>query len=154
MKALLIAALLLSGSVVAATLDNSKLGKPPLENWPSYNGDFTGQRYSTLSQINQANVQNLKPVWSYKLANAPTSRGDAVSFKATPLVVGGVMYISVPDNVFAIDARTGKEIWRYGWMDKGGHLIGNRGLGMYKNMLYFMAPDDFIVALDSGTGKE
>jgi alcohol dehydrogenase (cytochrome c) len=70
------------------------------------------------------------------------------------LVVDGVMYLSVPDNVFAIDSRTGKALWHYSWMDKGGHLIGNRGLGMLGDTLYFMGPDGYLIALDAGSGKE
>jgi alcohol dehydrogenase (cytochrome c) len=147
-------AFLLTGAVSAATLDNSKLGQTPTDHWPSYNGDFTGQRYSTLNQINLQTVANLKQMWSYKIANAPTSRGEAGGIKATPLIVGGVMYFSVPDHVFALDAKTGRELWRYSWMDKGGHLIGNRGLGMHEGRLYFMAPDDIVIALDANTGKE
>ena len=152
--------LLFAASLLAAlpgsanTLDTAKLGAAPTDNWPSYNGDFSGRRYSTLNQINAGTIKSLTNSWTYTVTGAATSRGDAGGIKATPLVVNGIMYLSVPDNVFAIDARTGKEIWRYGWMDKGGHLIGNRGIGMFKNTLYFMGADDYVIALDSTTGKE
>ena len=48
--------------------------------------------------------------------------------KSTPLMVDGILYFTIPDHVFALDARTGLQLWQYDWVDKGGHLIGNRGV--------------------------
>jgi alcohol dehydrogenase (cytochrome c) len=69
-------------------------------------------------------------------------------------MVNGVLYFSAPDHVWAIDARTGREIWHYFWRTKGGIHIGNRGVGMYGNWLYFLTPDNYFVSLDAATGKE
>ena len=74
--------------------------------------------------------------------------------KSTPIMVKGILYFSVPDHVFAVDARTGRELWHYDWVDQGGHLVGNRGVGMYGDWLYFMAPDGWFISLDARTGKE
>jgi acido-empty-quinoprotein group A len=67
---------------------------------------------------------------------------------------GGVLYFSAPDHVWAVDARTGRERWHYFWKTLGGDHIGNRGVGMYKNWIYFVTPDDFLVCLDAATGAE
>ncbi len=78
-------------------------------------------------------------------------RGD---IKATPLMVDGVIYMSNPDNAYAIDAVSGREIWHYFWKTKGGNHIGNRGMAMYGNWLYFETPDDYLISLEAATGKE
>ena len=77
-----------------------------------------------------------------------------VQIKSTPLMVNGVLYFTVPDHVWAVDARTGEELWHYDWVDQGGHLVGNRGVGMYGNWLYFMAPDGWFISLNAKDGKE
>ena len=69
-------------------------------------------------------------------------------------MVGGILYFTIPDHAWAIDARTGEEIWHYSWQDKGGHLVGNRGLGMYGDWLYFMTPDCWFISLNAKDGKE
>jgi len=69
-------------------------------------------------------------------------------------MVNGVLYFSAPDHAWAVDARTGKEIWHFFWKTSGGDHIGNRGLGMYGHWLYLETPDGFIVSLDAANGKE
>ena len=69
-------------------------------------------------------------------------------------MVNGVLYFTTPDNTWAIDARTGKELWHYFWRTRGGIHIGNRGVGMYANWLFFETPDNYLVSLDAKTGKE
>jgi alcohol dehydrogenase (cytochrome c) len=69
-------------------------------------------------------------------------------------MVKGVLYFTIPDHVFALDARTGREIWHYDWKDQGGHLVGNRGVGMYGDWLYFMSPDGWFISLQAKNGKE
>ena len=64
------------------------------------------------------------------------------------------MYFTVPDHVWAVDARTGREIWHYTWTSKGGIHIGNRGVGIYGNWLYFETPDCNLVSLNLKDGKE
>ncbi len=70
------------------------------------------------------------------------------------LQVNGILYVSEPDNAWAVDARDGAVLWHFFWKTKGGTHIGNRGLGMYHNWLYFETPDDYLVSLDAKTGKE
>jgi hypothetical protein len=65
-----------------------------------------------------------------------------------------VLYFTMPDNAWAVDARDGTELWHYFWKTKGGTHIGNRGLGMWHKTLFMETPDDYLVALDAQTGKE
>ena len=69
-------------------------------------------------------------------------------------MVNGTLYFSAPDHVWAVDARTGREIWHYVWKTRGGDHIGNRGVGIVGNWLYFLTPDNYFVSLDVATGKE
>ena len=70
------------------------------------------------------------------------------------LVVDGMIYASAPDNVWAIDARDGSVLWHYYWKTRGGTSLQTRGLGMWRNYLYFELHDDWVVCLDATTGKE
>jgi acido-empty-quinoprotein group A len=140
------------------------------DGWPTHYGDYSGRRYSPLSQINAANVKTLSLAWIHR-ASAQESMnsggeyrtGDpyywggpsaTVTIKATPLMVNGVLYFAAPDHAYAIDARTGREIWHYFWRTRGGIHIGNRGVGLYGNYLFFETPDCYLVSLDARTGKE
>ena len=69
-------------------------------------------------------------------------------------MLNGVLYFASPDNAWAVDARSGKELWHYFWKTTGGIHIGNRGVGIYENWLFFETPDDYLVSLDARTGKE
>ena len=129
-------AVLLLSTVDAAELDMALLGQPPTTAWPTFNGDYTGERFSSLRQINDSNVASLQLQWSYRITDVAAQRGAPVPvIKATPLFVDGILYFTIPNNVYAVDARTGTRLWTYSWVDQGGHLVGNRGLGMYKNGL-------------------
>src|SRR5580700_261984 len=90
-------------------LNPTKLGAPPIDTWPTYNGDYSGRRYSTLTKINQSNINSLGLAWVYR-ANGGAS-GSRVS--ATPVEVNGVLYFTMPDHVWAVDARTGREVWQF-----------------------------------------
>jgi alcohol dehydrogenase (cytochrome c) len=151
-------------------LDPASLVKMPTDSWPTYHGDYSGRRYSTLTQINSDNVRTLTLAWVYRLntsqalaniggegpdvAPAAANGFGPPTIKSTPLMVNGVLYFSSPDHVWAVDARTGREIWHYFWKTRGGIHIGNRGVGMYGNWIYFLTPDNYFVSLDAATGKE
>ncbi len=98
-----------------------------------------------------ANIQSLSLDWIYRINSGEDRYGGVL--KATPLVVNGIMYFTVPDKVWAIDARTGREIWKYTWPSKGGIHLGNRGVGISGNRLYFETPDCNLVSLDLKDGK-
>ena len=70
------------------------------------------------------------------------------------LMVDGILYMSTPDNAWAVDARDGTVLWHYYWKTRGGTHTGNRGLGMWGNNLYLEVHDDYLICLDARTGKE
>ncbi len=174
------ALLLLPGVLAAQGLTTAELHKPLGESWPTYNGDYSGKRYSSLTQISQQTVKNLTLAWLTRVtagsggggAGAFGGRGGGgappaivggvgdteatgnASIKASILEVDGVLYLSTPDNAWAVDARDGHVLWHYVWKTRGGTHIGNRGLGMWGTWLYMETPDDYLVCLDSKTGQE
>src|SRR5580700_1645043 len=109
---LLVSALLtITPSVIGAQgLTPAEILKPPADSWPTYNGDYSGQRFSPLTQINSSNVHTLSLSWSTRLT---VQGGGNVSIKSTPLMVNGILYFTSPNNVWAADARTGHELWHY-----------------------------------------
>ena len=129
----------------AQGLDPHKLLTSPVDTWPTYNGDYTGRRYSSLDLINQSNVRTLTLAWAFQTHSA--------SVKATPLEVNGILYFTVPDHAWAIDARTGRQVWQFTRPSQGDHL-GSRGVGMWKDRLFFGTPDAHVICLDARTGKQ
>ena len=84
---------------------NTAISQASQQDWPSFGRDFTSQRFSPSTHINQANVKNLVQAWAYK-------SGVVGSFQTTPIVQNGVMYLSLPYNhVVALDAKTGAVRW-------------------------------------------
>ncbi|MBV9269365.1 MAG: PQQ-binding-like beta-propeller repeat protein, partial [Acidobacteriaceae bacterium] len=73
--------------------------------------------------------------------------------KSTPLLIDGVLYFTEPDDVWAVDARTGQQIWHYRYHQNEGLHIGQRGVGYYKDRVYFETPDDHLLCLDARTGE-
>src|SRR6476661_474352 len=127
----------------------------PKDVWPTYNGDYSGRRFSALDQINQSTVDMLKIEWMYRIQGVGPQRGVGnPTIKSTPLMVDGIMYFTIPDHIFAINARTGEHLWQYDFVDKGGHLVGQRGVGMYRDWLYFVSPDGWFISLTAKDGKE
>ena len=127
----------------------------PPDVWPTYNGDYSGRRYSSLTQINASNITSLSIAWMYRITGIGQQRGvGEPTIKSTPLMVNGVLYFTIPDHVFAINARTGEQIWQYDWDDRGGHLVGQRGVAMYKEWIYFLGPDGWFISLNAKDGKE
>src|SRR5208283_4365201 len=82
------------------------LARPVGANWTSYNGDYSGRRYSNLREINVTNIAQLRAAWAFH-------PGNSQSLEVTPVVVDGVMYVTSSNDVFALDARTGRTVWHY-----------------------------------------
>ena len=88
------------------------------------------------------------------MVNMPGSSSGTPRISGSPLEVNGIIYVSSPDNAWAVDARDGTVLWHYWWRSRGGTHIGNRGMAMYGDWLYLETPDDVLVSLDAKTGKE
>jgi alcohol dehydrogenase (cytochrome c) len=128
---------------------------PASDDWRSSGGDLANTRYSSLEQINTANVVDLKGVW---LARLGSGRGSQYRFEAEPIVVDGTMYLSTGnDDVFALDARSGRKVWEFtpnidptistlccGWV--------SRGVAVGDGLVFAGLLDGSLVALDQQTG--
>jgi alcohol dehydrogenase (cytochrome c) len=162
-------AMLCAGTLMAQApiLDPAELLQPLGAEWNSYSGDYTGQRYSSLSQVNQDNVQHLTLAWTARMndrrrAGFTVEGGEGTgdfnipspNLKGTVLQVDGVLYVTAPDHVWALDARDGSELWHYFWKTRGGTHIANRGAALWNDSLIFETPDNYLVSLDARTGAE
>jgi alcohol dehydrogenase (cytochrome c) len=154
---------------LAQSLDPAQVLKPLSDSWPTYSGDYSGRRYSALAAINQSNVKNLTLAWLTRVNAGPANIGNvqttiggegagefagSTTIKGAILQVNGILYVSSPDNAWAVDARDGHVLWHYFWKTKGGTHIGNRGLGMWRDRLFMETPDNYLIALDAKTGNE
>jgi PQQ-dependent dehydrogenase (methanol/ethanol family) len=123
---------------------------PKRGNWPTYNGNLSANRYSPLTGIDKNNVNNLLLKW---IAPMPQ-----LGLEATPLVVDGIMYFSGQNQAYAMDARTGRIIWRYFRSPTPG-LVGdasvgtNRGPAIFRDKIFLTMDNAHLVALNRVTGK-
>jgi alcohol dehydrogenase (cytochrome c) len=127
------------------------LVRPPSANWPSYNGDYSGRRYSGLSEINAGNVRDLRAEWVFHAHNS--SR-----LEVTPTVVNGMMFVTAANDAIALDARTGRVVWRHSWPiseglidDASGHL--NRGVAIWHDRVYMETDNAHLLCLDARSGN-
>ncbi len=151
--------LLLGLSLYAqGTLDLARIVQPSADSWPMYNGDYSGRRFSPLTKINANNVTAMTLAWVHRAnpRGGQAGGGGNAPFpiKSTPVVVNGVMYVTIPDHVWAIDARSGREIWHSTWPSRGGWHISNRGVAILGSTVYVETPDCNLVALNIRDGRE
>jgi alcohol dehydrogenase (cytochrome c) len=132
-------------TLLAQGVTSSVLLHPPTDSWPGYHGDYSGRRHSGLTQITPDNVNRLSLAWAFQT-------NQEAELKATPLVVDGIVYVSAPDNVWAVDARSGHQLWHYRYPPNKGLHIGHRGVGMYGGWLYFTTPDAHLISLNAKDG--
>jgi alcohol dehydrogenase (cytochrome c) len=129
------------------------------ENWLTYYGAYDGQRYSPLDQINTENVRRLGPAWIFQAGTTGLIAGASTySFEAAPIVVGGIMFLSGWDGwVWALDAKTGTEIWRYKHATPFDVSLCcgnvNRGVAVAKGKVFTVTPNAHLLALDATTGR-
>jgi alcohol dehydrogenase (cytochrome c) len=119
--------------------------------WLTYSGDYTGRRFSPLTQITPANAARLAPQWTFQ-------NGVVNKFEATPIVIDGVMYVTgALNHAWAIDARTGRQMWHYQRQLPTGLKVCcgmvNRGFAVYGDRLFMATLDAHFVALEMKTGK-
>ena len=140
------------GPAHGAAVDDARLqaASNDRSNWLSYGRDYANQRFSPLAQIDRDSVGQLAPRWIYQT-------GTSTTFQATPLIVDGVMYLSMPLNhVAAIDAVTGRELWRYEHKRRTSKMCcgpANRGVAVAYGKVFMGTVDSRLIALDAATGK-
>jgi quinoprotein glucose dehydrogenase len=151
-----------AGTALAASL-LACCGDASAQDWRYYGGDAGGTRYSTLSQINRANVGRLKVAWTYHTGDVSDGKTWPVksAFEATPLVVDGVLYVTTPFcRLIAIEAETGRELWSFDpGIDRQKYyvLFINRGAAYWtdgtRKRIYYGTLDGRLFAIDAGTGR-
>jgi PQQ-dependent dehydrogenase (methanol/ethanol family) len=124
---------------------------PKPGDWPTYSGNVNGNRYSLLGAITPRNISSLRPAWIHQL---PFS-----GLETTPLVVDGVMYVTGPNHVEALDGRTGREIWSYSRPRAAAGAIpgdaakgANRGAGALGDRIFFITDNAHLICLQRLTG--
>lgn len=127
------------------------LVKPVGSNWTSYNGDYTGQRYSRLRSITAANVPQLRPAWVFH-------PGNSSMLEVTPVVYNGVMYVTASNSVSALDARAGRVLWKYEQPVSSGLIDDaaahkNRGVAIWRNHVYMETDNAHLLCLDARSGR-
>jgi alcohol dehydrogenase (cytochrome c) len=142
------------GAVVSTVVDISPGDlrvSPPGANWPSYNGDYSGRRYSSLSQINSANVGQLRAQWAFHVRASS-------DLEVTPVAVDGILFISAANDVYAVDARAGRSIWHYsrpiseGLIDDASQHH-SRGVAVWHSHVYILTDNAHLVCLDAHSGN-
>src|SRR5258707_5858508 len=121
------------------------------QNWLTYSGSYASQRYSALQQISATNVKNLELKWVFQAQSLQ-------KFESTPLVVDGVMYLTQrPNDVVALDAKTGRVFWMYRYTIPGSTIVccgaNTRGLAILGDTLFMGTLDAHLVALDAKSGR-
>lgn len=155
--ALVIASANAQGPLATADLnvDGTRIGNADAEsgNWLSHGRTYSEQRFSPLKGINDGNVKDLGLAWSY---STESGRGH----EASPIVVDGVMFITLPWSVVvALDAKTGQELWVYDplvprdWGRNACCDVVNRGVAVWKGFVYVGTIDGRLVSLDAKTGE-
>lgn len=140
----------LCNPIPAAPEPMAQTQKPRRGDWPTYNGNWSANRYSELKQIDATNVGKLGLRWIF-----PTSH---FGLETTPLVVDGVMYATGANEAFALDAATGREIWHYSRPKTQG-LVGdaslgtNRGVALYGDKIFMVSDNAHLIALNRTTGS-
>ncbi|HNF65589.1 MAG TPA: PQQ-binding-like beta-propeller repeat protein [Plasticicumulans sp.] len=148
----LLSAFGLAAPALAGAVDDARLRDAAQEsgNWLSYGRDYGQQRFSPLTQINRETIGRLVPKWIYQT-------GTTASFQATPIVVDGVLYLSMPfDHVAAIDAASGRELWRYEHQRRTPKMCcgpASRGVAVAYGKVFIGTVDARLIALDAASGK-
>ena len=148
-EASLLPSLELGAGVPFANVAHPKPGE-----WPSYNGNIGGNRFSPLAEINTSNIAQLAPRWSF------TMPGVRRALENTPQVVDGVMYVTGSNEAFALDARTGRVLWHYArprtkdLVPTGDAIAGiNRGVAVLGDRVFMVTDNARLIALHRYTGK-
>ena len=151
-KAMVVIAALLLPLLIQGCAATQSTKLQNTQDWPSFGRDYTSQRFSPATQINTKNVKDLALNWAYK-------SGVVGSFQTTPIVQNGIMYLSLPFNhVVALDAKTGKELWRYNHDKRADWKMccgpANRGVAVSEGRVFIGTVDARLIALNAKTGAK
>jgi alcohol dehydrogenase (cytochrome c) len=134
-------------------LDVAGLSQPEIkENWVSYNGDYSGRRFSAMDEITPANAENMVAKWHFHTTGAGV-------MEVTPVVVAGVMFVTRSNDAWALDAKTGKLLWHHtrpisqGLIDDAARHI-NRGVAVLGTRIYMETDNAHLLCLDARTGEQ
>jgi alcohol dehydrogenase (cytochrome c) len=141
-----------SGGVGQIDVQQAQLNqKETRENWVSYNGDYTGRRFSSMAEVTPANVNHLKTAWVFHTSGAGV-------MEVTPVVVAGVMFVTRSNDAYALNAKTGKLLWHHARAvseglidDASGHI--NRGVAVLGTRVYMETDNAHLLCLDARTGE-
>jgi PQQ-dependent dehydrogenase (methanol/ethanol family) len=131
---------------------SADVADPKPGTWPTYDGNQSGNRFSPLKQIDTSNVGRLAPKWMFPIPGAPRA------LEVTPVVVDGVMYVTSVNEAYALDARSGREIWHYSRPRSQG-LAGdaasgiNRGVAVLGDRVFMVSDNAHVFALHRFTGQ-
>ncbi|MBV8817466.1 MAG: PQQ-binding-like beta-propeller repeat protein [Acidobacteriaceae bacterium] len=134
----------------AGAVDWARIRNPQPGDWLTYNGTLNGNRYSDLKQIDRTNAGRLVVKWMFPI--------DHFGLEVTPMVADGLMYITGPNQAIALDASTGRQIWKYARPRTGG-LIGdaslgtNRGLAILGDQVFMVTDNAHLIAINRLTGS-
>ena len=147
-KIALLGAALVFASSISAQVTGRQLGQPPGTNWLHYNGSYNSQRHSELDQIKLSNVGSLVGRWVYHVPGAN-------NLESVPIVANGVMYLTQPNAIYALDGRSGRLIWEYQHVltSKKVREGPNRGAAIFEDKVYFTTTDDFLITLNALNGN-
>jgi len=128
------------------------LVQPAAENWISYNGDYSGRRYSGLSQIKPADLPQLRAAWVFHARNTNW-------LENTPVVVDGMMFVTAANDAFALDARTGRVVWHHaratseGLIDDAARHV-TRGVAVWHDRVFMETDNAHLLCLDARSGNQ
>src|SRR5689334_24846120 len=131
--------------LAAAQVTPEAIGRSPNEEWLTYHGDYSARRHSSLKQITPANAKSLVAKWVFHIEGAK-------KLEASPIVHGGLMYVSNTNEMYALDARNGRKVWHYRASKAQGTRV-NRGSAILGDKVYFATADCHLIALDRNTGN-
>jgi alcohol dehydrogenase (cytochrome c) len=141
-----------AGGASAGQVSFADVARPRPGEWPTYHGNLSGNRFSPLDQINAKTIHGLAPKWMFTVQGAPRP------LQTTPVVIDGVMYVTSVNEAFALDARSGRQIWHFSRPRTQG-LAGdaasgiNRGVAALGNRVFMVTDNAHLIALGRDTGE-
>jgi PQQ-dependent dehydrogenase (methanol/ethanol family) len=136
-----------AGVATTAGPDDAELARGSDADWLMYNRTYSGIRYSALDQINRTTAKNLQVKCIFQA-------GEVGTFQSSPVVWGGMMYVTTAWTTFAIDPATCRTIWRQSYpADEDVEIASVRGVALYRGKVFRVTPDGHLLAIDAKTGK-